>query len=217
VNAPSDEIRVALVEDQKPLRDGLAALIGGTPGYRVVGSFGSMEEALARIFWDRPDVALLDIELPGMSGIEGVRRLKTREPALQILMLTIYGDDEHVFEAICAGASGYLLKDTPPVKLLEAIHELRAGGAPMSPDVARRVVTMFQTVVPVRTNEPVLTGREMDVLRLLAAGHTYKTAAADLSISPETIRFHVRNIYEKLHVESRSEAVLKAFRSGLLR
>ena len=213
----SAEIKVAVVEDQTRTREGLAALIGGTPGFRAVGKFASMEEALAKIERDPPDVTLADIGLPGMSGIEGVRRLKLRFPALKVLMLTVYADNDHIFEAICAGASGYLLKDTPPTKLLEAIRELRDGGAPMSPDIARKVVEMFQKVAPPKSEDSGLSAREIEVLRLLADGHVYKTAADVLSVSIDTIRFHVRNIYEKLHVHSKSEAVLKAFRSGILR
>jgi DNA-binding NarL/FixJ family response regulator len=210
------EIKVAIVEDQKQTREGLATLIGGTPGYRIAGQFGSMEEALIKLEWEPPDVVLVDIGLPGMSGIEGVRRLKARHSALLVLMLTVYADDEHIFEAICAGACGYLLKNTPPPKLMEAIRELGEGGAPMSPEIARKVLRMFQQVVPPKSEEYQLTPRELEVLKLLADGHGYKTAAAVLSVSIGTIRFHIRNIYEKLHVHSKSEAVLKALRSGLL-
>jgi DNA-binding NarL/FixJ family response regulator len=131
-------------------------------------------------------------------------------------MLTVYSDNERIFEAICAGACGYLLKDTPPARLLDGIREARDGGSPMSPDVARKVVTMFQKTAPPRTDPHRLTPRELDVLHLLADGHSYKTAAVAISLSQDTIRFHVRSIYEKLHVHSKSEAVLKAFRSGML-
>jgi DNA-binding NarL/FixJ family response regulator len=212
-----NEIKIAIVEDQVRTLEGLAALIGGTPGYRMVGKFGSMEDALAEIDREPPAIMLADIGLPGMSGIEGVRRLKARYPQLQILMLTVYADNEHIFEAICAGASGYLLKDTPPTKLLESIQELSRGGAPMSPEIARKVVQMFQQVSPPRQADAQLSTREIEVLKLLAEGHVYKTAADSLSVSIDTIRFHIRNIYEKLHVHSKSEAVLKAFRTGILR
>jgi DNA-binding NarL/FixJ family response regulator len=211
------EITVAITEDQRQTREGLATLINGTPGYRTTGVFSSMEQALAALTGDPPDVILLDIRLPGMTGIEGAQALKARHPGLQILILTVYADSDHVFEAICAGASGYLLKDTPPGKLLEAIKELYDGGAPMSPDIARKVITMFHRVAPPAQAEYRLSAREMDVLRLLGDGHSYKTAAVDLNVSQDTIRFHVRNVYEKLHVHSKSEAVLKAFRVGLLR
>ena len=211
------EIRVGIVEDQRATREGLATLVNGTSGYRTVGAWNSMEAALARIDADPPDVMLVDIMLPGMSGIEGVRLLKSRYPALQILMLTVYTANELVFEAICGGACGYLLKDTPPTRLLEAIREVRDGGAPMSAEIARKVVTMFQTLGPSRpAQESGLSLREFQVLKLLADGHSYKTAANELAISLDTLRFHVRNVYEKLHVHSKSEALLKALRAGII-
>ena len=213
----ANEITVAIVEDQRQTREGLAALIDGTPGYRTVGAWASMEDALANVEWEPPDVLLADIKLPGMSGIDGVRQLKARYPTLPILMLTIYADNEHVFQAICDGACGYLLKDTPPGKLLEAIREARDGGAPMSSEIARQVVTMFQRIAPRKSDDHNLSAREIQVLDLLAQGHGYKTAANVLSVSVDTLRFHIRNIYAKLHVHSKSEAVLKAFRTGIIR
>lgn len=212
------DVRVAIVEDQRGLRDGLSAMIGGTPGFALVGAFGSMEDALVELEVDPPDILLADIGLPGMSGIEGVKRLKARFPALQIVMLTVYADSDRVFAAICAGACGYLLKDTPPTRLLEALRELREGGAPMSPEIARQVVEMFQKTAPPPATAPHrLSSREVEVLKLLAEGHVYKTAAAELDLALDTVRFHVRNIYEKLHVHSKSEAVLVALRQGILR
>jgi DNA-binding NarL/FixJ family response regulator len=211
----SDVITVAIVEDVKALREGLAALLGGTKGLSVVGSFASMEAALDPIEREPPDVLLADIGLPGMSGVEGVRLLKARHPTLQVVMLTVHEDKDHIFEAICAGACGYLLKDSPPARLIEAIHEIHAGGAPMSPEIARKVVAVFQKTATPPTHQ--LTVRELEVLKMLADGHAYKTAADALCLSPDTIRFHVRHIYEKLHVHSKSEAVLKAFRQGILR
>jgi DNA-binding NarL/FixJ family response regulator len=211
------EIKIAIVEDQQHTRDGLAMLIGGTAGYRITGSFGTMEEALEKLPGDPPDVLLSDIGLPGVSGIEGVRRLRASFPAMQVVMLTVHGDDDHLFEAICAGACGYLLKETPPARLLEAIREVHTGGAPMSPEVARKVVVMFQKIVPPKAEDDRLSARELELLKLLAEGHSYKTAAHALSLSIDGIRFHVRNIYERLHVHSKSDAVLKALRSGLIR
>jgi len=211
-----DDIRIALIEDQRQTREGLATLVAATPGCRVVGSFASMEDALSGLGQHPADIALLDIELPGMSGIEGVSHLRARFPSVQVLMLTVYADNARVFEAICAGASGYLLKDTPPARLIEAIRELYRGGAPMSPEIARKVVTMFQRAAPPKDDTQRLSTRELEIVRLLADGHSYKTAAATLAISVDTVRFHVRHIYEKLHVHSKSEAVLRAFRSGLL-
>lgn len=211
------EIGVAIVEDQRGLREGLALLIGGTAGFRVRGAFGSMEEALPALAREAPDVLLADIGLPGMSGIEGVRRIKSTLPALQILMLTVHADSEHVFEAICAGASGYLLKDTPPARLLEALRELVAGGAPMTPEVARKAVEMFRKVAPPPSEAARLSEREHEVLALLAEGESYKTAARRLGLALDTVRFHVRNVYEKLHVHSKSAAVREAFRRGWVR
>jgi DNA-binding NarL/FixJ family response regulator len=213
----SADLKVAIVEDQRPAREALALIIGGSPGYRTVGAWRTMEDALTHIGQDVPDVLLADINLPGMSGIEGVRQLKARLPSLEILMLTVYADNDHIFEAMCAGASGYLLKDTPPAKLLEALKEAQAGGAPMSAEVARKVVAMFQKRAP-RTSEPHnLSARELEVLQTIVDGHTYSSAAEALHISVDTMRFHVRNIYDKLHVHSKSEAVLKALRAGIFR
>jgi DNA-binding NarL/FixJ family response regulator len=214
---PKDEIRIAIVEDQAQTREGLAILLKSTPDFLMVGAFGSMESALSTLRGEKPDVVLLDIELPGMSGIVGVRKLKEQMPALQVLMLTVFADNDHVFEAVCAGASGYLLKDTPPTRLTEAIRELHAGGAPMSPEIARKVVSMFSQVAPPRTEEHRLSPREVELLKLLAEGHSYKTGAKALAISIDTVRFHIRNIYEKLHVHSKSEAVILALRKGIVR
>jgi DNA-binding NarL/FixJ family response regulator len=212
----SDTICIGIVEDEKLTRAGLAALVHGAPGFAVTGAWRSVEEALPALGAKPPDVLLLDIQLPGASGIDGVRLFKAAHPQLQILMLTVYADNEHVFAAICAGACGYLLKDTPPERLLEALREVHGGGAPMSPEIARQVVELLQRTLPPRSGEPGLSARETEVLRLLADGHSYKTAAHALGLSADTIRFHVRHIYEKLHVHSKSEAVLKAFRGGWL-
>lgn len=208
-------IRVALVEDHPRTREGLVAEIAAEPGFAVVGSFASMEAALPALIRDPPDVLLADIGLGGMSGIEGVRRYRARHPEALVLMLSVLGDDGHVFEAICAGAHGYLLKDTPPEGLRAALRELVAGGAPMTPHVARRVVSMFRRV-PTPDADHGLSPREVDVLRALGQGHSYKTAAHALDLSVDTVRFHVRNIYAKLHVHSKSEAVLAALRRGIV-
>lgn len=210
-------VAVAIVEDRDELREGLARLIDSSASLRTIGRFASMEAALSKLRHQAPDVLLADIGLPGMTGIEGVRLLRERFPDLRILMLTVYGDDDHVFEAICAGASGYLLKDTPPERLIAALGELVGGGAPMSPEIARKVLAMFTRFAPPRDDQCVLTPRERDLLRLLADGHSYKTAAKELGLAVDTIRFHVRNVYEKLHVHSKSEAVAAALRRGILR
>jgi len=214
--AQNSNIKVAIVEDQQATREGLAILIGNAAGFEVTGRFRSIEQALDRLASDPPDVVLMDIALPGMSGIEGARAVRSRHPNTQILILTVYGDDDHVFEAICAGACGYLLKGIPRERLLAAIRELRDGGSPMSPEVARKIVAMFQKVAPPKTSDGQLTPREFQILRLLADGHNYKTCADQLSLSLHTVRFHIRNIYEQLHVHSKSEAVLKALRGGLI-
>jgi DNA-binding NarL/FixJ family response regulator len=208
---------VAIIEDQPDIREGLAVLIGGTPGYRVAATFGSMEEALPNIGKCLPDVALVDIGLPGMSGVEGIRRLREQHPDLLVLMLTVYGDDERIFEAMCAGACGYLLKKTPPARLLESIRDVVNGGAPMSPEVARRVVQLFQRFRPPEWADHHLSSTEMRVLKLLAEGHHYKTAAAEMEISVNTVSYHMRSIYRKLQVHSKSEAVAKALRDRLIR
>jgi DNA-binding NarL/FixJ family response regulator len=207
--------KVAVIEDQRTLRDGFALLIDGTDGFCCTGAYRSMEEALGRIAANVPDVALIDIGLPGMDGIQGVRILKERYPALVMLMLTVYDEDDRIFDALCAGACGYLLKKTPPSRLLESIGEAARGGAPMSPEIARKVVVLFRDFRPPRRAEHDLTPHEVRLLKLLVDGHSYKTAAAELGVSYNTICFHIKNIYSKLQVHSKSEAVTKALRNRL--
>lgn len=210
-------IKVAIVEDDPEIRNGLSALIGGTPGYQCFRSFASMEEATGGLQGELPDVVLVDLGLPGISGEQGIRLLKTRSPGLQFLVLTVYDDDARIFGALCAGACGYLLKNTHPARLLESIAEVTDGGAPMSPEVARRVVELFRKVRPPEEAAHNLTPHEVRLLKLLVEGHSYKSAAAELGSSYHTVSFHMRNIYEKLHVHSKSEAVAKALRTGLAR
>jgi DNA-binding NarL/FixJ family response regulator len=212
----SEPIRVALVEDQLVTREGLSLLIGGSPGFKICGQYDSMERAIELIPGNPPDVLLADIGLPGMSGIEGVRRIHELIPQLPILMLTVYEDSDSVFSAVCAGACGYLLKETPPARLLESIRELYEGGAPMSPGIARKVVLMFQKTAPPKEDME-LSLRQLEILRMLAEGHSYKACAAALDVGLDTVRSHVRKIYERLHVHSRSEAVWKALQGGLFR
>ncbi len=209
-------IKVAIVEDLRSMRQGLSLLIDGTPGFHCSGSFRTMEEAVRHIGAELPDILLADIGLPGMSGIEGVRLLKERYPALTVLMLTVYDDDDRVFAALCAGACGYLLKKTPPARLLESLAEAVRGGSPMSPEVARRVVALFREMQPPEHADYHLTPHEMRLLKLLVEGHNYKTAAAQLGVSFNTICFHIKSIYEKLQVHSKSEAVSKALRKRLI-
>jgi DNA-binding NarL/FixJ family response regulator len=206
-------IRVAIVEDDRGTREGLALLIDGTPGFRCIGSYGSAEEGLRG---EPADVLLLDVHLPGMLGSEAVRLFQQTAPQMQIMMLSVYSDDDKVFESICNGACGYMLKKTPPARLLESIREAREGGAPMSPEVARRVVTLFRRLAPPVAVDQQLTARELEVLSLLAEGYSYENVAARIGITVNTVRNYVRSIYEKLHVHSKSEAVSKALRAGLL-
>jgi DNA-binding NarL/FixJ family response regulator len=215
--AVPEVIKVAIIEDQREIREGLAMLIGFTPGYRCTGSYRSMEEALDKISADFPDVVLSDIGLPGIDGIEGIRILKERYPNLLALILSVYDDDERIFDALCAGACGYLLKKTQPARLIESLREAVAGGAPMSPEVARRVITLFRDFRPPERADYQLTPHETRLLKLLVEGHNYKTAAAELKVSVNTVSFHLRRIYEKLQVHSKSEAVAKALRDRLVR
>jgi DNA-binding NarL/FixJ family response regulator len=210
-------LKVGIIEDQPKIREGLRALIDGTGGYRCVGSFGSMEEALAKLHNELPDVLLVDIGLPEMSGIEGTRRMKALHPGLAVLILTVYDDDRRIFDALCAGACGYLLKKTPPARLLESLKEVVGGGAPMSPEVARRIVALFREIRPPEQADYQLTPHEIRILTLLVEGYNYKTAAEELDVSINTIRFHMRSIYEKLQVHSKSEAVSKALRNRIIR
>jgi DNA-binding NarL/FixJ family response regulator len=209
-------LRVAIVEDQREVREGLAVLINGTPGFRCTGNYRSMEEALRVLEKEPPDVLLTDIGLPLMSGTEGIRILKGLYPDLPILALTVYKDDEDIFEALCAGASGYLLKNTPPARLLECLREVVNGGAPMSPQVARQVIRLFREISPPVKAEYRLTPQETELLKLMVEGYNYKAAAAKLGITINTVSFHVRNIYTKLQVHSKSEAVAKALRNRLI-
>jgi DNA-binding NarL/FixJ family response regulator len=209
-------IKTAIVEDRRDLREGLALLINGTPGYQCVGSFRSMEEALPQIGRDLPHVALVDIGLPGMSGIEGIRLLRERHPAIALLVLSVYDDDERVFRALCAGACGYLLKHTAPARLLEALKEAISGGAPMSPEVARRVLTIFREIRPPEDVDYHLTAHEKRLLKLLVEGHNFKSIAPQLGVTVHTVAFHMQRIYEKLQVHSKSEAVSKALRDRIV-
>lgn len=209
-------IKTALVEDMRDIREGLATLINFTEGFSLSGSYRSMEEAIPKIRGNVPAVLLSDIGLPGMNGIEGIRRLKDEFPQMTVLMITVYDDDERIFDAICAGATGYLLKRTSPAKLLENIREAVSGGAPMSPEVAARVIKLFREVRPPEKLDHDLTPHELRLLKLLVEGHNYTTAATELGVSYNTIKFHMRHIYEKLQVHSKSEAVAKALQNRIV-
>ena len=210
-------IKVAIIEDRREIREGLAALVNGTEGYQCKGAFRSMEEALEGIGLELPDAVLVDLGLPGMPGIEGIRILRERHHDLSLIVLSVYDDDERIFDALCAGACGYLLKNTPPARLLESVKEAVTGGSPMSPGIARRVVTLFREIRPPEKADYQLTPHETRLLKLLVEGHNYKTASKELAVSVNTISFHMRRIYEKLQVHSKSEAVCKALRNGLIR
>ncbi len=199
-------IRVVIIEDIKEIREGLQMLINGSDGYICVQTFANGEDAIEKLPSLCPDVALMDINLPGINGIEAVHILKPKCPDTLFIMSTVYEDDESVFESLKAGASGYLLKKTTPVKILEAITEVFQGGSPMSGQIARKVIATFHQKDAIDGSE-LLTEREKEILKSLAKGLRYKEIAAELSIKLETVRSHVRNIYEKLQVQSRTEAI----------
>jgi DNA-binding NarL/FixJ family response regulator len=209
-------VRVVIIEDLREVRESLATLIAGTEGFAVAASYRTMEDALRGITGARPSIVLTDIGLPGIDGIEGTRQIHKILPEVPILALSVYDDDEKVFNAICAGASGYLLKNTPPTRLMESIAEAVEGGAPMSPEIARRVVRLFREFRPPPAATYDLTPQETAVLKLLVEGHHYKTAASELGISINTVSFHLKHIYEKLQVHSKTEAVAKALRERLI-
>ena len=209
-------IQAAIIEDDTVARECLSLLIDGTPGYKCVNTFSSVEDALRKGFAGNPDVLLLDIHLPGMLGSEGAKIFREKYPRMQILMLTIYAEQDKIFESICNGACGYLLKKTAPARLLEAIKEAHEGGSPMTPEIARQVVTLFQKTAQPEQPEEHLTPHEIRLLKVFAEGYSYKDAAEQFHVSIHTIRNYIRSIYEKLHVHSKSEAVSKALRYRLI-
>jgi DNA-binding NarL/FixJ family response regulator len=203
---------VAIVEDDSRMRENLRALIETTSDLRCAGLYRSGEEALVGIGQERPQVVLMDIGLPGLTGVETVARLKLKLPDLLVLMLTVYEEDDTIFRALKAGANGYLLKRRPPDEILDGIAEVLAGGAPMSSNIARKVVQSFHTPEPFGAEEARLSQREESVLNLVARGLVNKEIGAELGISLETVRSHLKSIYEKLHAHGRAEAVAKFFR-----
>lgn len=212
----SRPVTVAIVEDHPEFRQYLSALICGTEGFECLGSFRSVEDALPKLSSHVPDVMLIDIGLPGMNGIDGIRLFKEKFPETLFLTLTIHDDDERIFDALCAGASGYLLKKTQPSRLVESVKEAAQGGAPMSPEIARRVIKLFREIRPPERADYNLTPHEIRILKLLVEGHNYKTAGEKLGVAPTTINFHLQNIYQKLQVHSKTEAVAKALRNRLI-
>lgn len=204
-------ITVSIVEDDEDIRQSLAILINGTNGFSCLKQYGECASAIADIERHTPDVLLMDIGLPGISGIEGIKIIKERVPEIDIIVLTAHENDSYVFESLCAGACGYLIKDTTPARLLEAIKEIHGGGAPMSTQIARMVVNSFK-----KKTDTTLSPRETEVLNLLCISHSYRSIADSLFISEETVRRHIKSIYRKLEVHSKSEAVAKALRNKLL-
>ena len=202
-------IRVAIVEDDLGVQKNLKAIVEKAPNLSLDGAYSNAEEAFGQILKRRPDVALMDINLPGKSGIQLVLELKAKLPKLQVMMITVYEDGDQIFAALQAGASGYMLKRSEPVEIVQGIEQLHRGGAPMSPDVARKVVSFFQQRQSAAEHLAQLTPREMEILSELAKGYRYKEIADRLNIGLETVRSHTHHIYEKLHVESRTEAVVK--------
>ena len=207
-------INVIIVEDNKIINQSLTSLINRAEGFTCIGSYLDCESMLMEIPSIEPDILLMDIKLPGMNGIEGVRRVKTIKPELNILMLTIHEENESIFDALCAGACGYLVKKTHPDRLLEAIEEAYEGGAPMSSHIARKVTTFFQKSNKLAADNTLLTDREQEILKELTSGKTYYAIAMTLNISKDTVRFHMKRIYKKLHVHSQAEAVSAAIKKG---
>ncbi len=204
-------IKISIIEDDKEIRESLCILLNGTPDFNCVSTFVHCEAALEKIENDPPDVVLMDINLPGISGIEGTKIIKQKLPHTEIIMLTISDNEADVFNSLCAGACGYLRKNTPPVKILEAIKEAVNGGAPMSMEIARLVIDSFRKETPATD----LTVREKEVLKSLCEGNSYKKISDKLYIDINTVKFHIRNIYHKLEVNSKGEAIAKAMKENL--
>lgn len=205
-------IRVAIIEDDHETRDLLQLIIDGSPGFICDRAYEKCEDGIDKILKSPPDILLLDIDLPGMNGVECARKIRLTNRDILILMLTIHDDSESVFESLCAGANGYLIKGTPPVEILDALNEVYLGGAPMSPAIAHKVVSYFH-----RDTQTNLTNRELEILQLLCDGGNYTTISDALYISKNTVKGHIKSIYNKLHVSNRAEAVLKAHKSRLIR
>jgi len=210
-------IKVAIFEDNRSLREGLTAMIGGTSGFECVGSFPNCNNLIKNISQAKPDVVLMDIEMPGINGIEAVAMIKEEFPEIKILMETIFDDDEKIFNSICAGAEGYILKHTTPAEIMEAITEIHEGGSPMTPSIANRVLKMVKVRPETGSKESFdLTDREKEILTCLVKGMSYKMVADTCFISIETVNVHIKNTYRKLQVHSKSEAVAKAIRGRIV-
>jgi len=209
-------IRVAVFDDNDSLRDSLTMLLGETQELMLVGNYSHCLDVVENLIDTLPDVVIMDIDMPGMNGIEGVKLIRKNCPSVQILMFTVFEDEEKVFAAIKAGASGYILKNAEPGQLVQAIVEVYKGGVPMTPGIARKVLHQFQTILPEEKKDYNLSPREKEVLTLLVEGHSYKMIAAKLNITYDTVRAHMKKIYEKLYVTSMTEAVAKALNQNLI-
>ena len=213
-------VKVAIFEDRTAVREALSLLVEGTSGLELAGAYPNCNNVISNIRTSQPNVVLMDIEMPGMSGVEAVKLIKQQFPDITIVMQTVFEDEEKVFHAICNGASGYLLKDTPPSRLMESIIEAHEGGAPMSPSIAKKTLNLFQKflspLADAKHADYHLTPREKEVLQWLVKGYSYKMIAAACTISFDTVRSHIRNIYHKLHVASMTEAVAKAIRENIV-
>lgn len=209
-------IKVLIYEDNPQLREGLTMLINGSEGFEVLASFKNCNNAVEEVEAFRPDVILMDIDMPGINGIEGLKLIRQGNSEVKVLMLTVFDDNRNVFEALKNGANGYLLKKTPPSRLLEYIQEAHTGGAPMTSSIASQVLKMFSEIQAPANEDYNLSEREKQVLQLLVNGYSYKMIAAEMFISIDTVRSHIKKIYEKLHVNSKSEAVAKAFKNKIV-
>ncbi len=205
-----------LYEDNPQLREGLTMLIDGSEGYQVLASFKNCNNVLSEVEAFKPDVILMDIDMPGVNGIEGLKLIRQHNHEVKVLMLTVFDDNKNVFEALKSGANGYVLKKTPPAKLLEYILEAASGGAPMTSSIATQVLKMFSEVQVPQGEDYNLSDREKEVLQHLVNGYSYKMIASDMFIAIDTVRSHIKKIYEKLHVNSKSEAVAKAFKDKII-
>lgn len=209
-------IRIVIYEDNPDLRDGLSVLLRGTGGFELVGAFPNCQNVDAEISVLMPDIVLMDIDMPIANGIQGLKIIKEKFPQVNVLMLTVFEDNEHIFDAICSGAVGYMLKRTPPAKLLEAIQDANNGGAPMTSTIARKVLQMLPPQKRILDTAHNLTDREREILNLLVKGNSYKMIADQCFISMDTVRSHIKKIYEKLHVHSQTEAVAKAIHNQIV-
>lgn len=209
-------IKVLIYEDNPQLREGLTMLIDGSDGFTVLASFKNCNNVLEEVEAFQPDVIMMDIDMPGTNGIEGLKLIRQKNTEVKILMLTVFDDNKNVFEAIRNGANGYILKKTPPAKLLEYIAEAASGGAPMTASIATQVLKMFSDINNPKSEDYNLSEREKEVLQFLVNGYSYKMIASEMFIAIDTVRSHIKKIYEKLHVNSKSEAVAKAFKDRLV-